>query len=100
MPALLIVGTNFIGNSKAEAHSYASDNTGIEEMAVGMPNVIFEAVEESENEDLTSPDFIYVRSQDSLKRIILTAETISPSQVFDPVLFTAHSLSPRAPPAL
>lgn len=100
VPALLIVGTNYIDNSKAEVHSHASDKTGIEEMAVAMPSAVFEAAEESESEELTTPDFIYVGSQDSLKRIILTAEAISPSQVFDPVLFTVHTLSPRAPPAL
>lgn len=100
VPALLIVGTNYIGNSKVEASAQASDKTGIEKRAMALPNVVFEAEEASESEDLTSPDLVYVGSRDSLKRIILTAEVISPSQIFDPVLFTVHSLSPRAPPAL
>lgn len=100
VPALLIVGTNYIGNSKVESHSQASDKTGIEERSVAMPNVVFEAAEESESEDLTNPDLVYVGPGDSLKRIVLTSEAISPSQIFDPVLFTVHSLSPRAPPAL
>lgn len=99
VPAVLIVGANFIANSKTESQVTSFRKATFKRTVTVPPSVIFEADEELEDDDLTDAH-VLLKEIPGLHGIVLARETPRLPQTSHSLYQIEYSLNPRAPPAL
>lgn len=99
LPAILIVGSNLIANSKNDTQTTSLGKPAIKRAVPAAPAVIFEAGEEFEDDDLVDAH-VLLKELPGLHGLFLSQETTHTRLVYHSPYQIEYSLNPRAPPAL